>query len=235
MYTVGARPRPHRRLLADPGHVDGELRGRRALHAADGRHQPLVLRLVLRSASGLPGNLGRADRRRRERRLVPLQVHRGRRLQRQHDPHPDATSGRGSPQGHQGRRVLPRLQPDVQSRRRVGPDPPRPGRRLLDGRQPRPPARILRRASGARTSSSTSRFTTRRSSSRSNAAPTAPTPGKQLRAARLAGHKDDDNAEWKLVVLDAPGEPRMPGGSVGHRWQAKKGEWNLKLDGPLHG
>jgi nitrate reductase alpha subunit len=61
-------------------------------------------------------------------------------------------------------------------------------------------------------------------------------PGKQLRAARLAGHKDDDNAEWKLVVLDAKtGEPRIPGGSVGHRWQAKKGEWNLKMEDPSTG
>jgi len=60
--------------------------------------------------------------------------------------------------------------------------------------------------------------------------------GKQLRAARLASHKDDENAEWKLVVLDATtGEPRIPGGSVGHRWQSKKGEWNLKMEDPATG
>ncbi len=60
--------------------------------------------------------------------------------------------------------------------------------------------------------------------------------GKQLRAARLAAHSADENAEWKLVVLDAKtGEARVPGGSVGHRWQQKKGEWNLKMEDPATG
>ena len=59
---------------------------------------------------------------------------------------------------------------------------------------------------------------------------------KQLRAARLAAHSGDENAEWKLVVLDAnTGEARVPGGSVGHRWQQKKGEWNLKMVDPATG
>jgi nitrate reductase / nitrite oxidoreductase, alpha subunit len=57
------RPRPGLRLLADPGDVDGQLRGRLALPVAAGRHLHELLRLVLRPAAGLAHDLGRADRR----------------------------------------------------------------------------------------------------------------------------------------------------------------------------
>ncbi len=61
-------------------------------------------------------------------------------------------------------------------------------------------------------------------------------PGKALRAARLEHYRDVENAEWKLVVLDGlSGEPRVPGGSVGHRWQQKKGQWNLKPEDSVSG
>ena len=54
--------------------------------------------------------------------------------------------------------------------------------------------------------------------------------GKLLRASQLAKTRDVENAEWKMFMLDAAGELRMPRGTVGHRWQQGKGEWNLKLE-----
>ena len=55
-----------------------QLRRRLALPPALRRREPELLRLVRRPAQRLPGDLGRADRRVRERRLVQLQVHRRR-------------------------------------------------------------------------------------------------------------------------------------------------------------
>ncbi|MBY0435001.1 MAG: nitrate reductase subunit alpha, partial [Cyclobacteriaceae bacterium] len=62
------------------------------------------------------------------------------------------------------------------------------------------------------------------------------TAGKLLRA----GEKEDlstiDNADWKLLVLDnISQELAVPGGTVGHRWQEKKGQWNLKLEDSITG
>ncbi len=44
---------------------------------------------------------------------------------------------------------------------------------------------------------------------------------------------DDENAEWKTVVLDArSGEPAVPNGTIGDRWgEQGKGSWNLDLEG----
>ena len=51
-----------------------------------------------------------------------------------------------------------------------------------------------------------------------------------LRASDLDG-SDEENAEWKPVLLDAgTGEPVVPNGSVGHRY-GEPGDWNLKLEG----
>ena len=52
LYGQDLRPRSRRRLLADPGHVDGLLRGRLALSVAARRRLHVVLRLVLRPAAG---------------------------------------------------------------------------------------------------------------------------------------------------------------------------------------
>ncbi len=61
-------------------------------------------------------------------------------------------------------------------------------------------------------------------------------PGQLLRAGALARYASEENGDWKLVVLDRTSrEPRMPGGSVGHRWQAKGGSWNLELTDPSDG
>jgi nitrate reductase alpha subunit len=61
-------------------------------------------------------------------------------------------------------------------------------------------------------------------------------PGQLLRAGALQRYQGDENAEWKFLVLDEKsGEPRMPGGSMGHRWQKKPGCWNLEYKDPTDG
>lgn len=64
-------------------------------------------------------------------------------------------------------------------------------------------------------------------------------PGPLLRASQLAAHAGEELADWKYFVRDAiSGQLKAPKGTVGHRWQTKKGEWNLELedaDGtPIH-
>ena len=104
------RARPDRRLLADPGDVDGLLHGRDPLPLADRRRLPLLLRLVRRPAARLAADLGRPDRRPRVGRLVELLLHDP--LGLEHPP--DADPGRplhdrGPLQGPEGRRRLARL------------------------------------------------------------------------------------------------------------------------------
>ncbi|HJT71747.1 MAG TPA: nitrate reductase subunit alpha [Terriglobales bacterium] len=54
--------------------------------------------------------------------------------------------------------------------------------------------------------------------------------GRLLRAGSLGRYKETENGDWKFVVFDARSrEPRMPCGAIGHRWQSKKGKWNLEL------
>ncbi len=60
--------------------------------------------------------------------------------------------------------------------------------------------------------------------------------GRLLRANSLTRYSGEDNGEWKFAVFDSiSNEPRMPGGSVGHRWSAKQGKWNLELKDPTDG
>jgi nitrate reductase alpha subunit len=64
----------------------------------------------------------------------------------------------------------------------------------------------------------------------------AAVPGRLLRASRLSRTKDAENAAFKYVVWDArAGAPRMPLGSLGFRWQSRKGEWNLQMKDGLDG
>ena len=73
VYTIKKyMARPRDRLLADSGHVDGQLRRRLALPEPDRRRVHELLRLVLRPAALQPADLGRADRRARVGRLVQL-------------------------------------------------------------------------------------------------------------------------------------------------------------------
>src|SRR5512133_661227 len=44
-------------------------------------------------------------------------------------------------------------------------------------------------------------------------------PGRYLRANRIAPYSDSENGDWKLLVWDGlSGKPRMPRGTIGHRW-----------------
>jgi len=53
--------------------------------------------------------------------------------------------------------------------------------------------------------------------------------GRFLRASDIAEYAGEENAEWKMPMFDAAGELRLPGGSVGFRWEKEKqGRWNLK-------
>ena len=60
--------------------------------------------------------------------------------------------------------------------------------------------------------------------------------GAMLRASQIPAYAQEEHAAWKLLVLDETANaPRMPKGSVGHRWQAKKGEWNLNPEDSVTG
>jgi len=55
-------------------------------------------------------------------------------------------------------------------------------------------------------------------------------PGKYLRANLLEAYQDEENGDWKLLVWDEnSGQPRMPKGTLGFRWQTEKGKWNLEM------
>ena len=60
--------------------------------------------------------------------------------------------------------------------------------------------------------------------------------GRFVRANRLARYQGAENGDWKFLVWDRiSGEPRMPRGSIGFRWQQQKGMWNLELKDGLDG
>jgi nitrate reductase alpha subunit len=61
-------------------------------------------------------------------------------------------------------------------------------------------------------------------------------PAQNLRANRISNYKDVENGDWKFLMWDANDDrPRMPMGSVGHRWGSEKGKWNLKLEDGVDG
>ena len=61
-------------------------------------------------------------------------------------------------------------------------------------------------------------------------------PGRLLRANTLARYKDEENGDWKFLIYDSlSNQPRMPGGSVGHRWGQTQGKWNLEFKDPSDG
>ncbi len=56
------------------------------------------------------------------------------------------------------------------------------------------------------------------------------TAGRLLRANRLSRYSSVENGDWKYLVFDKKSDaPRMPQGTVGFRWQQKKGQWNLEM------
>lgn len=61
-------------------------------------------------------------------------------------------------------------------------------------------------------------------------------PGRLLRASWLKRYQGVENGDWKFLVFDkASGQPRMPKGSIGFRWQKEKGQWNLDMKDGLDG
>jgi len=61
-------------------------------------------------------------------------------------------------------------------------------------------------------------------------------PGRMLRAGQVSRTRDVEHAGCKFLVWDrAGGQPRMPQGSLGFRWQKQKGQWNLELKDGLDG
>ncbi len=58
-------------------------------------------------------------------------------------------------------------------------------------------------------------------------------PGRLVRANQIDKYKDAENGEWKFLNFDAEtGELVCPGGSSGHRWDKRDGNWNLKTIDP---
>ena len=51
-----------------------------------------------------------------------------------------------------------------------------------------------------------------------------------LRANRIDAYSKTENGDWKFLMWDRDADrPRMPPGSVGHRWGSEEGKWNLEL------
>ncbi len=60
--------------------------------------------------------------------------------------------------------------------------------------------------------------------------------GRMVPAARTDRYAQAENGEFKYLVWDErSGEARMPLGSLGFRWQERKGEWNLQMKDGLDG
>ncbi len=56
-------------------------------------------------------------------------------------------------------------------------------------------------------------------------------PGQMLRANRLAPFREIENGDWKFLNIDSKsGQPVVPKGSSGFRWDKNGGKWNMKLE-----
>ncbi|RKZ44065.1 MAG: nitrate reductase subunit alpha [Gammaproteobacteria bacterium] len=54
--------------------------------------------------------------------------------------------------------------------------------------------------------------------------------GRLLRANTVCPYQNEENGDWKFLMFDEKAQsPKMPKGTVGHRWQTEKGQWNLEL------
>ena len=54
-----------------------------------------------------------------------------------------------------------------------------------------------------------------------------------MRANKLAKYKEEENGDWKFLIWDELSDsPKMPGGTVGHRWGEAEGKWNLEFKDP---
>lgn len=60
--------------------------------------------------------------------------------------------------------------------------------------------------------------------------------GQFLRAESIDKSSKIENAAWKMVMLDKKsGALKIPKGTIGHRWQEKKGDWSLVLEDTITG
>lgn len=56
-------------------------------------------------------------------------------------------------------------------------------------------------------------------------------PGRLVRANQVSKFKDVENGDWKFLNIDEDnGKLVIPKGSVGHRWDKKQGNWNMKFE-----
>lgn len=56
-------------------------------------------------------------------------------------------------------------------------------------------------------------------------------PGKMVRANRIGKFKAVTNGEWKFLNIDAnTGDLISPKGTMGYRWDEKKGNWNMRFE-----
>ncbi len=54
-------------------------------------------------------------------------------------------------------------------------------------------------------------------------------PGRLIRSNQISKYKDVENGDWKFLNIDEEsGDLVMPKGSMGHRWDEKGGNWNMK-------
>ena len=61
-------------------------------------------------------------------------------------------------------------------------------------------------------------------------------PGRMVRANVLGKYHAEEHGEWKFLMWDTTTNSfKMPMGMMGHRWQAKKGQWNLLLKDGVDG
>jgi len=60
--------------------------------------------------------------------------------------------------------------------------------------------------------------------------------GRMLPGGLCERYREAENGDFKYLVWDEKsGEPRMPQGTLGFRWQQRKGQWNLELKDGLDG
>ncbi|MBM3269031.1 MAG: nitrate reductase subunit alpha [Candidatus Sericytochromatia bacterium] len=60
--------------------------------------------------------------------------------------------------------------------------------------------------------------------------------GRFVRASDLAEYAGEENADWKLIMVDTDGKLHVPTGSVGFRWEKEPtGNWNLQLKNAVSG
>ena len=200
-----------------PAMSHAQLRGRRALPAAPGRREPLLLRLVLRPATASPEVWGEQTDVAESADWYHSKfiASMGSNLSMTRTPDVPLRR-RGPPQRHQAGGALARLLAGLQVRRPVDPRQRRPGRRLLDGGGPRHPEGVLPRD---RPTPDFRDYVRRYSDApflvELEERDGGHRPGRMLRAGKLARTRDEENGEWKFLVC---GRERRAPHAAGQRW-----------------